>query len=699
MKKYLHQLISEDQTGFMKNRNIATNIRKVIDIDEYCYQNDIDAIVLSVDFEKCFDSVEISSLPGILKYFNFGDNFSGWVMTLFRNMMICTMNNGYTSDYFTPTRGLFQGNPIASFLYLLAGQVLNDQIANNPRIKGIQFENKQIKSIQFADDLNMPLMFEQETLSEAFHEIQLFKQQVGLRINLQKLLIYRIGAIRDNTCILNSHGIPWENKCLKILGIEVTKDKTEMEKQNIEPLIVKMEAIANSWTSRGLSLVGKVLIINTLLMSLLVYRVAVLPSLTGEYVRKINKVWSAFLWSGKRPKIAWSILIAPKRHGGMGLSDVVKRDLSLKVQWVSYYFRDSVVRFLADNLLQNKVGELLWKCNFNQDDCKQITKATGFWYDVLVAWAKFNYHNPTGEQEVLEQVLWYNSHIKIAQKICYNLAMICSGILTIKDLLTSTGKLLKPGEFSVRYPAVNILEYISIVHAIPETWKNYIRNSTDSVSNYQTGYQILNKELSLVSIAYQAFHTNIYLLEHKRNKWERMLNIQVWPDFLLKCVQRLWKITNNGKLRSFQYRIFNHAIVTNVQLKYWRIKQTDLCTFCNSSKETILHLLYRCNRVIPLWNIVRDWCNRIEPGNVTFTDETIIFNTVSKNPNSVVNILVLITKYYIYRTRCIDGNLNALQLKEFVLFHNKMEYMGACAKNKAQKSKDKWEFALNVIKY
>ena len=37
----LHQSIHEDQTGFMKGRNIGSNIRTVIDVIEYCDANEI----------------------------------------------------------------------------------------------------------------------------------------------------------------------------------------------------------------------------------------------------------------------------------------------------------------------------------------------------------------------------------------------------------------------------------------------------------------------------------------------------------------------------------------------------------------------------------------------------------------------------------------------------------------------------------
>lgn len=285
-----------------------------------------------VDFEKCFDSIEISSVDRILEYFNFGPNLRDYVKVLFSEFSLCILNNGYTSEHFQVTHGLLQGNPVASYLYLLTGQILNDRITNNHKIKGIKINNEEIKSIQFSDDLNMPLMFDQESLSEAVKELWLFRSQVGLKINLDKSRILRLGALKDSTCILNSHGIPWTNESITILGINIMDDD-KMEEENINCLIPKMKSVCDAWKVRDLSIIGKVLVINSLVMSLLVYRLAVIPCLSDSTIKKINKLWSDFIWGrDKRPKISWKILTAKKENGGLNLSDKRIRDLSLKIQ-------------------------------------------------------------------------------------------------------------------------------------------------------------------------------------------------------------------------------------------------------------------------------------------------------------------------------------------------------------------------------
>lgn len=117
-------------------------------------------------------------------------------------------------------------------------KILNDRIRDNPRIKGIQLGTETIKSIQFADDLNRPLLFDQETLSEVLKELQDFKAQVGLAINISKSCIYRIGTISNSTVLLNGGGIPWVSDGLSVLGITITANDS-FQNVNIDPLIDK----------------------------------------------------------------------------------------------------------------------------------------------------------------------------------------------------------------------------------------------------------------------------------------------------------------------------------------------------------------------------------------------------------------------------------------------------------------------------
>lgn len=415
-----------------------------------------------------------------------------------------------------------------------------------------------------------------------------------MAINIEKSCIYRIGAISNSTCLLNSHGIKWKNDYLSVLGVDVC-DSHLIEENNIEPLINKAQSVINTWKARDLSIVGKALVINSLIMTLFVYRLTILPLLSKQFTSKINKMWSDFLWDGKKPKIAWPIIIAPKSKGGLGLSDIRKRDVALKAQWVTYYLRDLVIASLADWALNNKIGSLIWQCNLHSKDVLRMNIHNDFWSDVLQAWCMFNYREPIGIQQVNDQLIWYNSAIKIAKNVIYFDKFFQKGILYVKDLLHDSQHFVTPTQFKNKYPSLNVLEYVSIIHALPYSWKTILNDQMQQSDENVSSIEQVNWNKSIVRIVYYSLHENSNILDTKRKKWEKLFNIELWYEDFLKIVQRTWQYSKNSKLQAFQYRLVTHAIVTNIHLKLWKVTGSDRCTFCEIGQEDILHLFVPVN--------------------------------------------------------------------------------------------------------
>ena len=79
MQKIIDQLISKHQSEYIKGRFIGTNARTILDVLEYCSDNNHDGILLFLDFQKAFDSVEWNFIFETLKNFNFGNEFQRWI--------------------------------------------------------------------------------------------------------------------------------------------------------------------------------------------------------------------------------------------------------------------------------------------------------------------------------------------------------------------------------------------------------------------------------------------------------------------------------------------------------------------------------------------------------------------------------------------------------------------------------------------
>ena len=67
----LPNLIHNNQNGFIKGRSILHGVRTIEDVLEFAKSTDCSGILLAIDFEKAFDSLNHSFLLKVLEKFNF----------------------------------------------------------------------------------------------------------------------------------------------------------------------------------------------------------------------------------------------------------------------------------------------------------------------------------------------------------------------------------------------------------------------------------------------------------------------------------------------------------------------------------------------------------------------------------------------------------------------------------------------------
>ena len=75
----------------------------------------------------------------VLKKFGFGNDFRKWIQILMKNPESCVSNGGKTTPYFKLERGTTQGDPILSYLFIIALEVVFSLIKADPDIEGLQF--------------------------------------------------------------------------------------------------------------------------------------------------------------------------------------------------------------------------------------------------------------------------------------------------------------------------------------------------------------------------------------------------------------------------------------------------------------------------------------------------------------------------------------------------------------------------------
>ena len=185
-------IINPNQSGYVKDRNITDSLRSVLDISEYLKQKNESGLLLSLDFQKAFDSLEWSFMLRALESFNFGQSFISWIKLIYNEVSSCIINDGHTSGYFKISRGVRQGDPLSAFLFIIALELLSHAIREDNRIEGIKIGNSETKLIQFADDTS-PILKDKRSIQPLFDLLNLFAKVSGLKINVEKTEVMWIG--------------------------------------------------------------------------------------------------------------------------------------------------------------------------------------------------------------------------------------------------------------------------------------------------------------------------------------------------------------------------------------------------------------------------------------------------------------------------------------------------------------------------
>ena len=99
----------------MKGRFIGETARSILDIIAHTKVSKLPGVLLFIDFEIAFDSIEHNFLYKALERFNFGPSFIRWIQTFCNNLSSCVLNNGFFSSPFQLKRGVRQGAPLSPY--------------------------------------------------------------------------------------------------------------------------------------------------------------------------------------------------------------------------------------------------------------------------------------------------------------------------------------------------------------------------------------------------------------------------------------------------------------------------------------------------------------------------------------------------------------------------------------------------------
>ena len=236
IQKVISTIVHNSQKGYIKGRSISDSIRIIDDYINISNHTKTPGLLVSVDFQKAFDSVEKSAIISTLKRFNFGETFISYIKVLIEDTYACVRNGGWLSPWFETQRGVKQGCCASPYLFILIAELMSIRLRNDKNISNIDtppFNCEDIVNILlYADDTTL-FVRNEKALKAAFDIIDELGNFTGLKLNRKKSLILPVGGYKRKNIKDNEFTWIKQGEYIKILGVyfNATQEASLIEKK------------------------------------------------------------------------------------------------------------------------------------------------------------------------------------------------------------------------------------------------------------------------------------------------------------------------------------------------------------------------------------------------------------------------------------------------------------------------------------
>ena len=220
-------------------------------------------MLVTIDIQKAFDSVDHQFLTLALKRHGFGKTFVKRIKTLLNNQESCIINRGFTTKYFKLDKGKRQGDPVSACLFVLVLKIVFNLIKQKKDIDGPTFFDHTFLYTAYADDTTF-FSKDKESVKKVINVFDNFSIYSGLKSNKSKCEIASIGLLKGVTMeFCGMECIDLTKNLAKILGIHFFCNKKIEIEDNCIKFIKKIGNVLKIWRIRNLTVQSKITIFKT----------------------------------------------------------------------------------------------------------------------------------------------------------------------------------------------------------------------------------------------------------------------------------------------------------------------------------------------------------------------------------------------------------------------------------------------------
>lgn len=273
LKNHMEPLLSETQAGFRAGRSTIHQILTLRLIAEKAKRNNRKVYNCFIDFKKAFDTVEHEAVWAVLRSYGVNEKLVKVLESSYELSEAAVRNGSEIGDWVPTSVGVKQGDPLSPMLFIAyLDRIMDLRKADDIEKGGVKIGGKNIKDLRFADDID--IMEESEkALQNRINVTKIEGERAGMFMNLSKTKTMVFGE-KEMKKTIQVDGRNIQNvEEFEYLGSLFTWDNNLSKdiKCRIGKASGTLANLKHLWSSKTLSIKGKIRLIQTCVFSVLLY--------------------------------------------------------------------------------------------------------------------------------------------------------------------------------------------------------------------------------------------------------------------------------------------------------------------------------------------------------------------------------------------------------------------------------------------
>ncbi|WZZ89708.1 hypothetical protein YC2023_118287 [Brassica napus] len=233
LKLCVSEIVQRNQVGFVQDRLLCENVLLATElVKDFNDQVPTTKGCLKIDISKAYDNLHWDFVLKVLTALDLPEKFVDWIKECISTPSYSIAINGEMKGFFPGQKGLRQGDPISSLLFVIAMDVLSKML-DRRTIEGRfgihpECDAPLITHLSFADDVLIFFDGSEDSLRGILKILEEFRLISGLKINRQKSKLLLDGG-SSSRCrdLANEMGISQGALPLRYLGVPLSPKKKD----------------------------------------------------------------------------------------------------------------------------------------------------------------------------------------------------------------------------------------------------------------------------------------------------------------------------------------------------------------------------------------------------------------------------------------------------------------------------------------